>query len=69
MMSDFTKVTNINANSLIGGEKVVSMRATIAEDGTVNFGKTIRNTEVYMANTEECDADYKEFETAVLALV
>lgn len=69
MMSDFTKVTNINANSLIDGEKVVSMRATIAEDGTVSFGKTVRNTELYLANLEQCDADYSAFEAKVRELI
>lgn len=65
MMSDLTKVTTLTAMCMIDGEKTVSMRATIAEDGTVTFGKTIRNTEVYLANLEQCDADFAEFEAKV----
>jgi len=68
MMSNFTKVTNINANSLIDNVVVITMWASINEDKTVNLGKSVRDTELYFANQEACDADYAEFEAEVLKL-
>lgn len=66
MMKNFSKVTNIAANSTIENVIAVSMRATVSEDGTWNIVKTIRNSEVYLANQEQCEADYEEFESEVL---
>lgn len=66
MMTDFAKVTTMTANSTVGDTVAVAMRATLNEDGTWMLNKTIRNTEVYLANKTECDADYAEFETKVL---
>lgn len=67
MMTDFAKVTTMTANSTVGDTVAVAMRATLNEDGTWMLNKTIRNTEVYLANKTECDADYAEFEEKVLA--
>lgn len=66
MMKNFSKVTNITANSTIDNVIAVSMRATVSEDGTWNIVKTIRNSEVYLANQEQCESDYEEFESEVL---
>lgn len=67
MMADFAKVTTMTANSTVNNTVAVGMRATLNEDGTWALNKTIRNTEVYLANKTECDADYAEFEAKVLA--
>lgn len=67
MIKNIDKTVNMVAMSSIGDVSVVQLRATIAEDGTVNITKNIKNVEVYKANTDECDDDYLEFETAVLA--
>lgn len=66
MMTDFAKVTTMTANSTVDNTVAVGMRATLNEDGTWALNKTIRNTEVYLANKTECDNDYGEFETKVL---
>lgn len=68
MISNFTKVININANSLIDNVVVVTMWASVNEDKTVNLGKSVRDTEAYFANQEICDADYAEFEAEVLKI-
>ena len=66
MIKSFSKTTNITANSTIDNVIAVSMRATVSEDGTWNIVKTVRNSEVYLANQEQCEADYEEFEAEVL---
>ena len=66
MMKDYSKITTITANSTIDSTVAVAMRATLNEDGTWNVAKNVRNTEVYLANKEECDTDYAEFEAKVL---
>lgn len=68
MVNNFSKVTNITANSVIDGLIAVSMRATVAEDGTWNIVKTVRNSEVYLGNQKQCDSDYAEFEAEVLKI-
>lgn len=66
MMKDLAKVTTMTANSVIENVVAVGMRATLNEDGTWNLAKNVRNSEVYLANKETCDADYAEFEAEVL---
>lgn len=68
MIKDFEKTTTMTARSAIGDEVAVSMRATLNEDGTWNVSKHIRNTELYLANQEQCEADYVEFEAEVLRM-
>lgn len=68
MMKDLTKVTTMTANSYIDNAIAVGMRATLNEEGTWNVSKAIRNSELYLANKETCDADYAEFEAEVLKL-
>ena len=66
MIKSIEKTTNMVAMSTIGDVSVVQLRATIAEDGTANITKNIKNVETYTANKEECDTDYAEFEAKVL---
>ena len=66
MLSDFAKVTTFNADSVVDDKVVVRMRATINNDGSISYGKTVRNVEAYLSNSEACDADYAEFEAEVL---
>lgn len=68
MLEQLARVTTVNAVSVIGDDKVVNMRANIAEDGSISFGKTVRNAELYVSNREQCDSDYADFETEVLKL-
>ena len=68
MVNNFSKVTNITANSVIDGVIAVSMRATVAENDTWNIVKTVRNSELYLSNQETCEADYAEFEAEVLKI-
>ena len=67
MIKNIETTTNMVTMSSIGDVSVVQLRATIAEDGTANIVKNIKNVDVYTANKEECDADYAEFESKVLA--
>lgn len=69
MIKNMEKTTSMVATSAIGDFNAVQFRANIAEDGTVNITKNIKNVEIYSANTEECEADYAEFESAVLKAV
>jgi len=66
MMKDFSRVTSMTANSVVENVVAVGMRATLNEDGTWNLTKNVRNSEIYLANQEICDADYAEFEAKVL---
>lgn len=65
MMNNYVRNINISASSVIDGVNVVNMRANIAENGIVTYGKTIMDMDLYLANLEQCDADYAEFETKV----
>ena len=65
MMNNYMRNINISANSVIDGVNVVAMRANIAENGIISLGKTIMDTDLYMANLEQCNADYAEFENKV----
>ena len=38
------------------------------ESGTWNVVKSVRDAEIYLANLEQCDADYAEFEAKVREL-
>jgi len=68
MLGNLSKNTNITASSVIGNEIAVSMRATIGSNGTWNIVKTVRNSELYLANQQTCEADYEEFEAEVLKI-
>lgn len=67
MLKNFNSVTNVAASSMIDDVVVTTMRATI--DGDVwNISKNIRDSELYLANQDQCDADYAEFEAEVLRI-
>ena len=66
MLNEFVKVTSFNAESVIDDKVVVRMRATINEDGSISYGKTVKDVDAYVANSEACDADYANFEAEVL---
>jgi hypothetical protein len=44
---------------------VMTMNASINEDGSMSVNKYIQNKDLYMANKEACNADYEEFERYV----
>ena len=69
MLNKFMKTVSINAVSTVDDTVVLNMRANIAEDGSISFGKNVRNAELYVANMETCDSDYAQFEKKVLELV
>ena len=66
MLKNLNAVTNVAASSFVGDELVMTMRATIDSDGTWNASQNIRNSELYLANQEDCDTDYEEFKAKVL---
>ena len=67
MLKNLNSVTNVAASSMIDDVVVTTMRATI--DGDVwNISKNIRDSELYLANQDQCDADYAEFEAEVLRI-
>lgn len=66
MIKNFSKTTNVTANCVIDDVVVVSMRATVEEDGNIVINKNVRNSELYVANLEQCNLDYAEFETEVI---
>lgn len=68
MLKNLNKVTNVVASSMVNDEVVATMRATIDGDAW-NISKNIRNSELYLANQSQCDADYAEFEAKVLEMV
>lgn len=69
MMKDLSRVTTVTANSYVEDNIAISMRASLNESGTWNVVKSVRDAEIYLANLEQCDADYAEFEAYVRELV
>ncbi|MBQ8279690.1 MAG: hypothetical protein IJZ23_07610 [Roseburia sp.] len=69
MVKNFVRATTVTATSVVDETVVIRMRATINEDGTIGYGKNVLDTERYLANLEQCDADYAEFESKVRELV
>ncbi len=67
MLKNFNAVTNITASSMVGDAVATTMRAVIDGDGW-NISKSIRDSELYLANQKACDADYAEFEAEVLKI-
>lgn len=68
MLNNFFKTTNVMANSVVNDGLAVTMRATVSNNGKWSINKNIRNSELYLTNQKECDADYVEFEAMVLEL-
>lgn len=67
MLKNFNAVTNITASSMVGDAVATTMRAVI-DDGSWNISKSIRDSELYLANQKSCDEDYAEFEAEVLKI-
>jgi hypothetical protein len=67
MLNNFSKTTNVMANSVVNDELAVTMRATVS-NGKWSINKNISSSELYLSNQKECDADYAEFEAMVLEL-
>lgn len=68
MIKNLNTVTNVAASCVINDELVMTMRATIDSASTWNVSKNIRNSELYLANQEECDKDYLDFEEVVISM-
>lgn len=69
MVTNFRKTINVSANIEIDDVLVISARATINPNGQMLFNKTVRDTELYIQNMEQCDTDYANFEAQVRELV
>ncbi|OSB07977.1 hypothetical protein B2H97_16035 [Paraclostridium bifermentans] len=61
------KTININGNSIIDGQVVVYMNATINSEGSSNesINKNIQNLELYNANKDVVRKDMRDFEDLV----
>lgn len=53
---------NITANSVIDGEVAVYFSASMPDKGNATISKIIANKDLYLANKDECEADYSLFE-------
>lgn len=64
-----SKTMNFNGSSAItaGGreETIMTMDARLSENGSLNLSKYVQDKALYLANKEEVDADYLEFEEYV----
>lgn len=64
--------TNVYGQSFVtkseGEKQVAYMNATINEDKSINFNKSIQDMALYKENKVAVDADFKEFEDKVYAL-
>lgn len=64
-----TKSISLNGKSTItvDGRNVIAMtmNANVNEDGSVSTSKYLQDKEIYLANKEEVDTDYAEFESYV----
>lgn len=72
-MLDIHKATTLTGTSTVetstGDVAVVSMYASIAEDGNPNITKTILDREHYLKNREAIQEDMGQFENEAWALV
>ena len=68
-----TKSINVNGSSVVtteNGEVVImTMNATISENGTVSYSKYIQDKTLYTDHKAEAAADYEEFESFVDSLM
>lgn len=64
-----TKTININGSSVVSTENgdvtVMTMNASINENGGMNCNKYIQDKELYAKHKEEAAADFAEFESCV----
>lgn len=63
------KTITINGSSLVDGQIVVYMNASLSTDGTSNenINKNIQNQELYSNNKEAVRKDMRDFEDLVFA--
>lgn len=66
-MLNTSKTINLNGNSMIDGQLVMTMYASINTESVSgnNINYNVQNQELYAANREQVRADMKEFETEV----
>ena len=57
-MLSITRATNLSGTSEINGQTAMTMYAAIPNTGSSTINTTITNKELYLANQEQCDADY-----------
>lgn len=73
MLGDIAVTINANSSSTITseGQKVAVCNYTgyVDQNGTPNTTRTIRNKDLYMANREECDADFESFTDYLFSLI
>ncbi|GAA0104259.1 hypothetical protein UT300013_08810 [Paraclostridium sordellii] len=64
-----SKTITINGNSVIDGQIVVYMNASLSTDGSSNenINKNIQNQELYASNKEAVRKDMRDFEDLVFA--
>ena len=68
-MLNTTKSTSVSGNSSIEGKTVVTFSANITSSGEISLSKRIQNKKTYLENQDECDTDYANFETEVMAAI
>lgn len=68
-MLNTTKSTSVSGNSSIEGKTVATFSANIPSSGEIFLSKRIQNKKTYLENQDECDADYANFETEVIAAI
>ena len=68
-MLNTNKTININGNSMIDGQVVVYMSASLSTDGSTNenINKNISNQSLYELNKTEVRKDMRDFEDLVYA--
>ena len=61
------KTISVNGSSTVTVDSkdtvAMTMNASINENGSFSINKYIQNKELYLANKDAVDADYKDFET------
>lgn len=67
MALTITKSTSLQGQSIIDGQTVVYLSASISTEnlGNTSVSQSIQNQELYAANKAACRADIAEFQNAV----
>ena len=68
-MLSTNKSTTLNGQSVIDGEIVMTMYASVPSIGSPSINTTISNKELYSSNIETVNADYAEFMDIVNSLI
>ena len=68
-MLNINKTITISGTSIIDGQVIVYMSASLSTDGTTqeSLSKTVQNQEVYNKNKEAIRKDMRDFEDLVYA--